>query len=130
MGSSGKPCNEFYTDALRSEGLSDEEIKSTLESQGFPVGEQRGDVQQESAQHEPVEQQQQHVQDDMPLQQEQQYHQSMHEVAHEEQPEKREDDQKDGQSRWPAKKKMPMKVVAAAAMAGAVPLFYGLSGSN
>merc|ERR1719329_1014257 len=135
-----KPCNEFYREALKAEGLSEEEIRSTLESQGFTVEEhaepqqQYAEPQQQYA--EPQQQyaepqrqyaapQQQHV--DVPAQQQQQQQQQqyMQEVVHE-QP------AAEDQSRWPTKtkKKMPMKVVAAAAMAGAVPLFYGLSGSS
>jgi len=170
-----KPCNEFYREALKAEGLSEEEIRSTLESQGFTVEDhaepeqqhaepeqqhaeqeqqhaeqEQQDVEPQQQYAEPQQQyaepqqqyaepqqqyaepqrqyaapQQQHV--DVPAQQQQQQQQQqyMQEVVHE-QP------AAEDQSRWPTKtkKKMPMKVVAAAAMAGAVPLFYGLSGSS
>jgi hypothetical protein len=92
-----KPCNDFYREVLMEEGLSEEEIRVTLQSQGFKEEEIR------EVQEVPVET-----------------------SANKPQTE----DKQQTRSRWPVSdKRTPLKVVAAAAAAGAVPLVYGLSGS-
>jgi len=115
-----KPCNDFYREVLLEEGLSEEEIRITLQNQGFKEDD-----------HNPI------IHEEQPPPP----------IANEEQPQPASlskdpvpeqappsppptDDSQQKQSRWPVSdRKMPMKVVAAAAAAGAVPLVYGLSGS-
>lgn len=107
-----KPCNDFYRDVLKEEGLSDEEIRATLHSQGFKEDGQ-----------------QQEVLDHSTSGQEPHTATPMQEVFQDKGKPVDTEKQKSG-SRWPvSEKKFPVKVIAAAAAAGAVPLVYTLSGS-
>lgn len=131
-----KPCNDFYRQVLLEEGLSEEEIRVTLQNQGFHEQEVQQPPPQEQVQEQVQEQGQEQWQDQV-LEQEQipsaavEWQEQMVETPI------GETVQTDGvqaeatQSRWPVrdKRKMSLKVVAAAAAAGAVPLVYGLSGS-
>lgn len=118
-----KPCNDFYREVLLEEGLSEEEIRVTLQNQGFK------DEDHNPVDHNTMEQAYPTTVD--------QVQQAQHTPALEEKPSApAPPPPQDGhgaseqkQSRWPVDRKMPMKVVAAAAAAGAVPLVYGLSGS-
>lgn len=105
-----KPCNDFYREVLLEEGLSEEEIRVTLQNQGFKEEFDQNTVVQEPATP-PVEPATPPV-----------------ETQTENKPQT--EDKKQTRSRWPVSdKRTPLKVVAAAAAAGAVPLVYGLSGS-
>jgi len=103
-----KPCNDFYRDVLMEEGLSEEEIKASLHDQGFKEDGQSED--QSSAGHETVT-----------------HTEFIEEVISVDTVIM---DTQKTESRWPvSEKKFPVKVIAAAAAAGAVPLVYTLSGS-
>lgn len=104
-----KPCNDFYREVLLEEGLSEEEIRVTLQQQGFKAEDST------ACDHNPTENVE--VQQETPS------------APAPPPPEDGQGASEPKQSRWSVGRKMPMKVVAAAAAAGAVPLVYGLSGS-